>query len=100
MSGPSIKDYASAIENVAFKIPSPNEFTPVLMMLAGGLRKIDFDQLRTQPDARLISAAPDMAEALEHLLIAIDLVCEEAPYDPSPDVARARAALAKARGGE
>ncbi|TXH45663.1 MAG: hypothetical protein E6Q97_31430 [Desulfurellales bacterium] len=37
--GPTIKDCAAAIERVAFGIPAPNEFTPILMMIATTLRQ-------------------------------------------------------------
>lgn len=48
-----------------------------------------------EANARLISAAPDMAEALDDLLMALDLPGGHCELEPAKE--RARAALAKAR---
>jgi len=50
-----------------------------------------------EDNANLIAASPDMAEALQRLLDSYIAVTDGDP-DIDPDVIRARAALAKARG--
>lgn len=37
--GPNIRDYADAIERIAFSIPAPNEFTPLLEHLVMSMRQ-------------------------------------------------------------
>jgi hypothetical protein len=59
-----------------------------------------------EANARLIAAAPDMLEALEAILKAHALIVEEAAGEDDEgdivdeDCTRARAAIAKARGGQ
>ena len=60
----------------------------------------DCDRNEAEANARLIAAAPDMAEALDRLLTEYDAVDLAAAEPPSLTAAvfAARAALAKARG--
>jgi len=58
-----------------------------------------FAEVDTEPDARLIAAAPDLLEALEG--IALGGCCQTpgcSPDDPKCDVMAARAAIAQAKG--
>jgi len=56
-----------------------------------------YGSIHEEADANLIAASPDMAEALQRLLDSYIAVTDGDP-DIDPDVIRARAALAKARG--
>lgn len=52
-------------------------------------------------NARLIAAAPDLLEALEELLAGVDRLPPREPWDEDgPVIKKARAALAKATGGD
>lgn len=54
----------------------------------------------TRANANLISAAPDMYQALESILYAFWLACEDLPdeFEKRNEVKDARSALSKARG--
>ena len=90
----------SIIKRAAYTLASPAECTTIVVPTSDGPWtheiRVDREQLH------LISAAPDMLEALE---LAIDepnnLHCTECNQDPCTCwVGLARAAIKKARGGE
>ena len=100
MSGPTLRDFADAVERIAFSIPAPNDYTPQLAMLAGSMR---------QQYIRSEASGPDLYEALkraEAFFAAMHIVLE--PEDIHPHISMkvvielrdaARSALAKAKGG-